>query len=284
MIRLRSLTVSAALLAIAAFGLSGSPAFAADQPAACDPALATGLRWSAPSALAWGREARIGANVLDALDGPAYQEGSVAVGVDAGNVRAAPDPIAHDLEFIVGAPSSGTAIAANATWLLTDDAGATHCAQSAALSIPTDSGTILRYSAARGSDGITWTPIGAGNCHDVATQAVTLTLRQSGVTRHLTAPDQCVPKSTAKVGTPDWQLSTAGGAFHLTALRARSSLHARMRYTVRVGSRRVASGSLALVRNYRPDRLIKLHDPDFYPICVHSLLPHKAANDPTMLA
>ncbi len=57
-----------------------------------------------------------------------------------------------------------------------------------------------------------------------------------------------------------------------------------MRYTVRVGSRRVASGSLALVRKYRPDRVIKWHDPGFWPICIHGALPHKTINNATMIA
>ena len=75
------------------------------------------------------------------------------------------------------------------------------------------------------------------------------------------------------MGTRDWDLSIGGGAFHLASLKPHSSLHARMRYVLRVGSRRVASGSLALVRDYRPVRTIKFHDRDFYPICIHGMGP-----------
>ena len=57
--------------ATAVSGLSASPAAAADPLAACDPALAPGLTWSAPSFLAWGREARVGANVADPATGRA---------------------------------------------------------------------------------------------------------------------------------------------------------------------------------------------------------------------
>jgi hypothetical protein len=283
MIRLRSVTVLAAVLAAAASGLSASPAAAADQAAACDPALPAGLTWSVPSSLAWGREVRIGANVLDTVEGSVYQDDSVALGVDAGKVHAASDPIDHDLEFVVKAPASGAAVAANATWLLTDDTETTHCAQSAAMSIPTDSGKILRYSAARENNAITWAPVGAGNCHDVAIEPITLTLRQGGVTRHVTAPDQCEPSGAKHVSTRDWELSIGDGAFRLTALKTHSSLRARMRYVLRVGSRRVASGSLALVRAYRPSKLIKWHSATFYDVCLHGL-PHKFINNGTMLA
>ena len=48
-----------------------------------------------------------------------------------------------------------------------------------------------------------------------------------------------------------------------------------MRYALRVGSRRVASGSLSLVRIYRPDRLIVVSDPAFQSICVHGRYPPK---------
>jgi hypothetical protein len=283
MIRLRSVTVLVAVLATAASGVAAWPAAAADQAAACDPALPAGLTWSVPSALAWGREARIGANVLDTVGGAAYQDDSVVVGVDGGKVHAAPDPVDHDLEFVVRAPASGTTVAAGATWLLTDDTASTHCAQSAALSIPIDSGKILRYSAARKHNDITWTPVGAGNCHDAAIDAISLTLRQGGMTRHLTAPDQCHPSGNQHVSTRDWELSVGDGAFRLTPLKAHSSLRARMRYVLRVGSRRVASGSLELVRRYRPSKLIRYgHDASFWDVCIHGVHQRMISTATTM--
>ena len=274
MIRLRSVTVLAALIAAAASVVSASPAAAADAAAACDPALPAGLTWSAPSSVAWGREVRVGANVLDALEGPSYEEDSVAFGVDAGKIRPASDPIAHDFEFEVKAPASGAALAASATWLMTDDTDSTRCAQSVALSIPTDAGDVLRYSARRSNSGITWSPVGAGNCHDVAIEPVSLTVQQGGVTRRLTAPDQCDPSGAKHASTRDWKLSIGDGTFRLTALTAHSSLRTRMRYVVRVGSRRVASGSLALVRTYVPDKRITWPNPAFFSVCIHGM-PHK---------
>ena len=61
MFRLRT-AVLAFALATALSGLSVSPAAAADQLAACDATTPAGLAWSAPSFLAWGRTARVGAN------------------------------------------------------------------------------------------------------------------------------------------------------------------------------------------------------------------------------
>jgi hypothetical protein len=93
------------------------------------------------------------------------------------------------------------------------------------------------------------------------------------VTRRLNAADQCNPAGHQRVATADWELVLANGQFQLHALRAHSSLRTRMRYALRVGPRRVASGSLSLVRNYRPVRLIIVSDPDFQSICVHGRYP-----------
>ena len=195
MTRLRNVLALAALLATASFGLSLSPAAAADQAAAaCDPAQAPGLTWSVPSSLAWGRVARIGANVVDpAVGGLAYADGSVALAVDSGSVHAASDPVDHDLEFVVTAPTSGSAVAANATWALADDALTTRCAQTAALSIPIGVGKILKFAAKGEGNSVAWAGIGAGDCHDVALKPISLTVQQGGVTRHLNADDQCNP-------------------------------------------------------------------------------------------
>ncbi|MDX6573093.1 MAG: hypothetical protein QOC86_2249, partial [Gaiellales bacterium] len=73
-----------AVLATAACGLAAAPASAADPLAPCDATAVPGLQWSAPPFLAWGREARIGANVGDPGAGPGYDDGSVALSVDAG--------------------------------------------------------------------------------------------------------------------------------------------------------------------------------------------------------
>jgi hypothetical protein len=77
------------------------------------------------------------------------------------------------------------------------------------------------------------------------------------------------------VATGDWQLVLANGRFELRALTAHSSLKARLRYALRVGPRRVASGSLALTRVYRPVRLIVVADPAFQDFCVHGIYPMK---------
>ena len=101
MIRLRSAALTAAVLVTAVSGLAASPAAAADEAvAACDPALAPGLTWSAPSFLAWGREARVGANVDDPVEGPIYADGSIALAVDAGSATASSSPVDSDLEFV----------------------------------------------------------------------------------------------------------------------------------------------------------------------------------------
>ena len=260
MIRLRRAAVVAAVLATAASGLSASPAAAADQLAACDPALAPGLTWSAPSFLAWGREVRVGANVADPATGPAYVDGSVKVGVDAGGATTAADPLNSDLEFVVRAPAQGAEVNASATWTLTDETGTVSCAQSTALKVPLGLGKNLRYAARVLKNGVAWVATGAGDCHDIALAGISLTVQQGGVTRRLSAPDQCNPTGAKRVSTADWQLVLAGGQFHLRALRAHSSLKTRLRYALRVGPRRVASGSLSLVRNYRPVRLIVVSD------------------------
>ena len=61
----------------------------------------------------------------------------------------------------------------------------------------------------------------------------------------------------------------AGGRFQLHALKTHSSLKTRLRYALRVGPRRVASGSVSLVRHYKPGRLIDVSNVDFQPMCVH---------------
>ena len=73
----------------------------------------------------------------------------------------------------------------------------------------------------------------------------------------------------------DWELVLKNGTFAVRALTTHSSLKTRLRYAVRVGSRRVASGSLSLVRIYRPDRLIVVADAAFQSICVHGSYPMK---------
>lgn len=271
MFRLRRAAVLAAVLALGAAALSASPAAAADQLAACDPATAPGLQWSAPSFLAWGRSARVGANVTDPGDGPGYDDDSLALAVDAGSARAADDPLDHDLEFVLAAPAHGDSVNAAANWAMVDETGTVRCAQTAALSIPLGIGETLKYRAQAGSTGVSWVPVGAGDCHDIALQGISLTVSQGGVSRSLNAADQCNPAGHKRVATRDWELTLSGGRFHLNALRPHSSLKVRMRYALRVGPRRVASGSLSLVRSYKPDVLILLHGtrPGFLDYCVH---------------
>jgi hypothetical protein len=271
MLRLRSLAALTAVLALGAAALSPAPAAAADQLAACDAATAPGLQWSAPSFLAWGRETRIGANVTDPGDGPGYDDGSVAFGVDAGSQSAADDPVAHDLEFVVKAPAHGESVNAAANWAMVDETGAVRCAQSAALSVPLGAGKTLAFRPKASSTGVSWAPVGAGDCHEIAVQAISLTVSQGGVTRRLSAADQCDPAGHQRVATHDWELVLSGGRFHLNALRPHSSLKVRMRYALRVGPRRVASGSLSLVRAYKPDHLILMPEPGFLEECVHGL-------------
>jgi hypothetical protein len=271
MLRLRRAAVLAAVLALGATALSASPAAAADQLAACDPATAPGLQWSAPSFLAWGRTARVGANVTDPGDGPGYDDDSVALALDAGSARAADDPVAHDLEFVLAAPAHGDSVNAAANWAMVDETGTVLCAQTAALSIPLGIGETLKYRAKAGSAGVSWVAVGAGDCHDIALQGISLTVSQGGVSRSLSAADQCNPAGHKRVATRDWELTLSGGRFHLNALRPHSSLKVRMRYALRVGPRRVASGSLSLVRSYKPDVLILLGggQPGFLENCVH---------------
>ena len=123
MLRLRT-AMLAVVVATAACGLSASPAAAADQLAACDATTATGLQWAAPSFMAWGRQDRVGANAVDPGDGPGYDDGSLAMSVDAGSVSEADDPVDHDFEFVVKAPASGVGGAApKATWTMVDATG-----------------------------------------------------------------------------------------------------------------------------------------------------------------
>ncbi len=274
--RLRRAAVAAAVLATCASGLSASPAAAAGEVAApCDPALASGLAWTAPSFLAWGRDARIGANVEDAGDGPAYAEDSVALAVDAGRATASSSPVDSDLEFVLQAPPKGDAIAASATWALVDQTATMRCGQAVALNVPLGAGKTLRYATKLQKNGVAWSAIGAGDCHDVALEPVSLTVQQGAVTRRLTAPDQCNPAGAKRVSTKDWELVLKNGGFALRALTTRSSLKTRLRFAVRVGPRRVASGSLSLVRVYKPVRLIVVSDPAFQSICVHGIYPMK---------
>lgn len=268
MTRLR-LAALATVVAVAATGLSVSPAAAADQLAACDATAAPALAWSTPSFLAWGRQERIGANVANAGDGPGYVDGSVALKVDAGSASQANDPVDHDLEFVLQAPDHGATLNAGASWTLTDATGTVRCAQSTALSVPLGIGKTLRYRPKMQGNGIAWIPVAAGDCHDIAMQGISLTVAQGSVTRRLNAADQCNPAGTARVASRDWELVLSGGQFHLHALRALSSVRTRLRYALRVGPRRVASGSVSLVRNYRPGRLIVVANHAFQSVCVH---------------
>lgn len=274
MTRLR-LAALAVVVAVAATGLSVSPAAAADQLAACDAAAAPALVWGAPSFLAWGRQERIGANVANAGDGPGYVDGSVALKVDAGSAGQANDPVDRDLEFVLHAPDRGATMNASASWTLTDATGTVRCAQSTALSVPLGIGKTLRYQPKLQGKGLAWVPVGAGDCHDIAVQGISLTVSQGSVTRRLNAADQCNPAGSARVATRDWELVLSGGQFQLHALRAHSSLRTRLRYALRVGPRRVASGSLSLVRTYRPERLIVVANSAFQSTCVHGPYPMK---------
>lgn len=269
MIRLRTAVVVAALLATAASGLSASPALAADQVAACDPTAAAGLAWSTPSFLAWGRQDRIGANVNDPGDGPGYAEDTASLNVDAGSASLAPDPMDHDLEFVLKAPSHGSVLHADASWDQVDAEDTVTCGQSAAMSVPLGFGKTLRFKPKLLKDGVAWVAAGAGDCHDISLQAISLTVQQGAVKRELKAADQCNPAGSKRVSTPDWELVLADGQFELHALKPHSSLKTRMRYALRVGPRRVASGSLSLVRIYKPERLIVVSDQDFQSVCVH---------------
>jgi hypothetical protein len=273
MFSLRPAFVVAAVMATAGLGVSASPAAAADAVAACDPALAPGLTWSAPSFLAWGREARVGANVEDPAEGPVYADGSVALALDAGSATAASSPVDSDLEFVVKAPARGAAVNGNATWSLVDETGTVHCAQALAVSVPLGAGKTLRYTPKLQKNGVAWSATGAGDCHDIALEPISLTVQQGAVTRRLAATDQCKPAGAKRVSTADWELALKNDTFELRALATHSSLKARLRYALRVGSRRVASGSLSLVRTYRPVRLIVVSDPAFQSICVHGVYP-----------
>jgi len=272
--RLR-LAALAVVAATAATGLSVSPAVAADQLAACDAAAAPALAWGTPSFLAWGRQERIGANVANAGDGPGYVDGSVALKVDAGSASQANDPVDHDLEFVLQAPGHGATMNASASWTLTDATGTVRCGQSTALSVPLGIGKTLRYQPKMQGKGIAWVPVGAGDCHDIAVQGISLTVSQGSVTRRLSAADQCNPAGNARVATRDWELVLSGGRFQLHALRPHSSLRTRLRYALRVGPRRVASGSVSLVRTYRPERLIVVSNVLFQSTCVHGPYPMK---------
>jgi hypothetical protein len=272
MIRLRT-AVLAFALATALSGLSVSPAAAADQLAACDATTQAGLQWAAPSFVAWGRTARIGANATDAGDGPSYDDGTVALSVDAGSAKLADDPVNHDFEFVLKAPAQGATVNANTTWGMIDATGAVRCGQTAALSVPLGLGKTLRFRPTLRGTGVQWIPVGAGDCHDIAVQAISLTVTQGSVTRRVNAADQCNPAGQQRVATPDWEIVLSGGRFQLHALKPHSSLKTRLRYALRVGPRRVASGSLSLTRSYRPARLIIVSDQAFQGTCVHGRYP-----------
>jgi hypothetical protein len=271
MMRLRTGFVAMLALAAIGSGLSASVASAAD-PIACDPAVAPGLTWTAPPFLAWGRSERIGADIADAAGGTSYAAGSVAVSLDGGSAVAAPDAVNHDLEFVVAAPAHGAALHAGTTWTQTDASGTATCGQSAALAIPLGAGRILRFVPKALSDGgISWTAQGAGDCHDVALQAVSLTVQQGGATRRVSAADQCDPAGTRHAGTRNWQLVLKKGSFELHALPAHSSLTTHLRFALRVGQRRVATGSVSLVRTYQAARQIVIANPSFQDVCVHGI-------------
>jgi hypothetical protein len=273
MMRLRTGFIAMVALAAIGSGLSASVAAAAD-PVACDPVAAPGLTWTAPSVLAWGRSERIGADIADAAGGISYATGSAAVSLDAGSAKAAPDAVDHDLEFVVAAPAHGAALHADTTWTQTDAGGTATCVQSAALTIPLGAGRILRFAPKALSDGgIAWTAQGAGDCHDVALQAVSLTVQQGGSTRRVGAADQCDPAGTRHAATRNWQLVLKHGSFELHALPAHSSLTTRLRFALRVGQRRVAAGWVSLVRTYQPGRQIVVADPSFQDVCVHGIYP-----------
>lgn len=271
MIRLRTAVVVAALLATAGSGLSAAPAAAADPPAACDPALAPGLTWSAPSLLAWGRGARIGAKVADPGAGPGYEDGSVALAVDAGTAKATSAPIDSDLEFVLTTPSRGAAVNGTATWTLIDATGTVHCSQSATVTVPLAVGKTLRFDVKPLKNGVAWTPAGAGDCNDVALQPISLTVQQGGLMRRVIASDQCKPAGVKRASTRDWELVLTGGHFELHARSPHSSLKTRLRYALRIGPRRVASGSLSLVRIYKPERVIVIANSAFQDVCVHGI-------------
>ncbi len=189
--------------------------------------------------------------------------------VDAGSVSEADDPVDHDFEFVVKAPASGSAVGAKATWTMVDATGTVSCGQSAALSIPLGFGKTLNYRPKVQGPGITWVPSNGGGCHDIAVEGISLTVTQGSVTRRLTADDQCNLSGHQRAATADWELVVAGGRFQLHALKTHSSLKTRLRYALRVGPGRVASGSVSLVRHYKPGRLIDVSNVDFQPMCVH---------------
>ena len=255
--------MAAAVLVTAASGLSVSPAMAAGEAAApCDPALASGLAWSAPSFLAWGRDAR-----RRERGGfrrrPGLRRRLGRARRRCGQGHRILEPVDSDLEFVLQAPAKGDAITASASWALVDETETMRCGQAAALNVPLGAGKTLRYQTKLQKNGVAWSAIGAGDCHDVALEPVSLTVQQGGVTRRLTASDQCNPSGAKRVSTKDWELVLKNGGFALRALTTHSSLKTRLRFAVRVGPRRVASGSLSLVRVYRPVRLIVVSDPAF---------------------
>jgi hypothetical protein len=271
--RLRS-ALAAIVLATVVAGLPATSATAADTVAACDPATAPGLTWGTPAFLAWGRSERVGADVAGAAAGATYSDGSAALSVDSGSVAVAPDPVAHDLEFALSAPTSGSSLHASASWSEVDAGGSALCTQTATLTVPTGRGETLRFTPKALPDGgIAWIGKGAGDCHDIALLAISLTVQQGRVARHLSAPDECAPLGTRHAGTANWRIAVTGGHFELHALPVHSSLTAKLRYALRVGSRRVAAGSISLTRSYQPTQQILETNPAFGNVCVHSAYP-----------
>ena len=110
---------------------------------------------------------------------------------------------------------------AKATWTMIDATGTVRCAQSAALSIPLGFGKTLRYRPKAQGPGITWVPSGAGDCHDIALQGISLTVRRAGDAPP-DADDQCNPAGHSVRPRADWQL--VAGRRALPAARAEGAL------------------------------------------------------------
>ena len=109
MLRLRRAAVLAAVLATAAAGVAASPAAAADRGRGVRSGAALpASTWTAPSFLAWGREARVGANVADPGLGPGLRRRlRPARRRRRRCAKLAASPVDSDLEFVVRAPARG---------------------------------------------------------------------------------------------------------------------------------------------------------------------------------
>jgi hypothetical protein len=271
MFPLPRVSLSVALPVAALCALSPVSASAAEGAGACDPALAPGLTWSAPPFFAWGRTGRIGANIAEAGAGSSYRDGSVALVVTPGSATASGAAVDSDLAFTAQAPARGTAMTGTATWVLADDATGTVCSQTAALGVPLGAGKTLSFRPTLRKNSVSWAAEGAGDCQDIAVRPLTLTVPQGAVTRRLRVADQGAPAADRRAGTADWQIAVVGGRFQLHVLKAQSSVRTRLRYALRVGSRRVSTGALSVVRTFRPGRTIVVADPAFQDICVHGI-------------